>query len=44
MVHGFSTRGDLKDEKVARDVDEFIRLMTEYFKEHLLGHCGRRAV
>lgn len=44
MAHGFTTRGDLNDEKIARDNAEFIRLMTDYFNEHLVGRCGRRMV
>lgn len=44
MSHGFTTRGDMKDEKIARDNHEFIRLMTDYFNEHLAGRCGRRMV
>jgi hypothetical protein len=44
MQHGWTTRGDLSDEKIARDNEEFIRLMTDYFNEHLVGRCGRRIV
>eukprot|EP00009_Paramoeba_aestuarina_P008614 CAMPEP_0201520794 /NCGR_PEP_ID=MMETSP0161_2-20130828/12590_1 /ASSEMBLY_ACC=CAM_ASM_000251 /TAXON_ID=180227 /ORGANISM="Neoparamoeba aestuarina, Strain SoJaBio B1-5/56/2" /LENGTH=245 /DNA_ID=CAMNT_0047919279 /DNA_START=84 /DNA_END=821 /DNA_ORIENTATION=+ len=35
MVHGFVTRGDLKDEKVSRDVKDALERAAGYFKSHL---------
>jgi hypothetical protein len=32
MTHGWVVRGDLKDEKVARDFNKSIHLIHEYFK------------
>lgn len=34
MVHGWTTRGDTSDEKVARDASEAYRLMSEFFMRH----------
>jgi hypothetical protein len=31
MVHGWTVRGDVKDENVKRDVEKAIHLCTDYF-------------
>lgn len=33
MVHGYVVRGDMKDEKVARDFHQTIHLTKEYFNK-----------
>lgn len=33
MVHGWTVRGDVKDEKVKRDVEKAIHLCKDYFSK-----------
>ena len=35
MVHGWTTRGDMKDEKVNRDVKKAIQLALDFFKKYV---------
>lgn len=40
MEHGWVPRGDVSDEKVARDVKAAMVLAKDYFKTHLLGDAS----
>jgi hypothetical protein len=31
MIHGWTTRGDINDEKVKRDIEKSIELCKQYF-------------
>jgi len=35
MVHGWTTRGDMKDEKVNRDVKKAFKMALDFFKKHV---------
>lgn len=35
MTHGWASRGDVKDPKVKRDVEEVMKLAIDFFKKHL---------